>query len=78
MTETPESAVTDNPRTAKTPEGPSERDLSAQGETVILRIEDVLSDPDGETLFLPSGEALAPLFQEAPAPLGPLVHRHDL
>ncbi len=77
MTETPESAVADNPRTAKTPEGaPSERDLSAQGETVFLRIEDVLSDPDGETLFLPSGEALVALFQKAPAPLrGPTAHK---
>ncbi len=69
MTETPESAVTDNPRTAKTPEGPSERNLFGPDEPAVLRIKDVLSDPDGETLFLPSGKALAALFQEAPAPL---------
>ncbi len=52
MTEDTPRSVDDNHGTAKSL---SDRRLFVPGETAPLRLEDVLSDPEGETLFLPSG-----------------------
>ncbi len=62
MTEDASRALNDDHGTAKSL---SDRLLFVPGDTGTLRLENLLSDPDGETLFLPLGKGLWALFQPA-------------